>query len=395
MGSLFGGEDDIRQSQAAQQAYAQKATKRALRQIDPAKVVSLLDAERPRLTQGVTDAQAQAAQGIANAQSNIAGYLGLGGGLISSERDRLASLATQLQGGLKPVDYRGPGYGIQINNDGTIAMNRTGEAQGFIDKLLAGMATDDEAFGGLLSQITPGFGKLTEARKKDIEDQARSATGNLREQLARRKVLGASFAEDQVRGLQAQYDKMRDQAIAESTIEELKMTGEVITSRTNARQQAIATGLSQIQFEGNIGAELTAQVSSSLQQLQQMQLDVAKLSAAMTEMGVDLTKTGLAADTQLAQQGVQTGADLAKLGVAGSLDLSQSSGQLTSAGQIARGNIAGNIGNTVVGSFPQYAQLQQEAAAGPWQLGGTLLGAAMTGGSGGAAGGSLLGNLLS
>lgn len=391
MSGLFGG-GEADKSQRRQQRYAAQAIDSAQDQINTKKILELIKQARPTLATGVSDAQAQAAQTIAGAQGDIAKYLGAGSGLISSERDRLASIATQLSGGLKPVDYQGPGYGIKINNDGTIAMNRTGETQGFIDKLLSGMAGSDAAYGDLLSQITPGFGRLTEARKTDIENQARAATGNLREQLARRRVLGASFAEDQVRGLQAQYDQMRDQAIAESMVEELKMTGDVITARTNAWQQAIADGLSQLQFEGNIGAQLTTQVSASLQQLQAMQIDVAKLSAALTEMGVNLNQTGMTVGADLSKFGAGLNTDLAKLGIAGNVDLTSLGAQLMSAGQLGKANVGGNLSGQVISSFPSYAELASQEAAGPMELVGLLGGSLLTGGAGSF--GSKLGNAI-
>lgn len=192
---------------------------------------------------------------------------------LSAERERLSS------SGLTPVSFGGPGYGINIDNSGNIAMNRTPESQGVMDKLLGGLNTDEQAYSDLLTQIRPGFGRLTNARVGEIKNAATKAVGNLRDQLARRRVAGASFANDQVGSLQAEYDRMTEQAIAESMVEELKMTGDVIGARTQARNQTLAQAFDQTQFEGTIGANLLMNTQKNMQDIQTMMVDLTKTIA--------------------------------------------------------------------------------------------------------------------
>lgn len=242
---------------------------------------------------------------------------------LTAEKDRL-----QKQG-LLPVSYTGPGHFIGFDSGGNITMNRTGEAQGFMDKLLSGMATDEAGFGSLLSQIAPGFGRLTMARGQEIDNARDRAVGNLREQLAKRRVLGASFANDQIGSLERQYMLDKDKALAESIVQEMEMTNQVIQARSEARNKAISTGLAEIQFETGVGAQLTQSVSANLQNLQTAMTDLVKLAATISAQG-----------------------------------------------QIAKGNISANLGNTGIASQTDFANLESQEAAGFTNFLGTAAGAA-------------------
>lgn len=232
-----------------------------------------------------------------------------------------------------PITMSTPGYGIQLNSSGGI-INRSGETQSVMDALLSGMGTDETAYSNLLGQIQPGFGRLSQATLQDIENQSRAAVGNLREQLARRRVLGASFANDQLAGLKATYDQMREKALAENFVQEMEMTKQVIAQRTEARNAAVSQAFNQIQFEGDQGQKYAALIMANNQ-------DMAKLQG--------------------------------ELAVAGAQVASNTGGQIVGAQT--------QLGSTMLGTAPTWAQMNAEAAAGPATLIGTL-GGALAGNSG-------------
>lgn len=240
------------------------------------------------------------------------------------------------------LNFGTPGYGIQVDSSGGL-VNRTGETQGFIDALKYGLGTDEAGYTNLLSQIAPGFGRLSQAAGQEIENAGRAAVGNLREQLARRRVLGASFANDQMAGLKATYDQMKQKAQAEAMVQELEMTQKVISARTDARNQTIAQALNQIQFEGDIGKTLTLGIMAT-------NTDLAKVQAELSSLAAQIT--GNIATAQM-------------------------------------GNVTG-LQNTMIGSQPAYGQMAAEAAAGPANMIGTLLGTAISGGFGGIGSGGLM-----
>jgi len=218
---------------------------------------------------------------------------------------------------IKPVSFAGPGLGINISSTGDITMNRTPEAQGVMDRLLSGMNVDEAAYSDLLSQIRPGFGRLTDARTKEISRAAERAVGNLRDNLARRNMAGASFAEQQIGSLQAEFAALEDKARAESIVEELKMTNDVISSRTQARNQSIATAWDQIQFEGNLGGQLLQSVMAGMNNAQMAMVDLAK-TIADVKLQIQKARAGVITDfgTTFTSQGSEF-ADIASQEAAG------------------------------------------------------------------------------
>lgn len=257
----------------------------------------------------------------------------------------LTSYADTLnQNGVKPVSFTTPGYGITVNNSG-VGVQRTPETQGIMDALLTGAGADNSGYNSLLSQIAPGFGALTQNALTDINNQANAALGNLKSQLARRRVLGASFANSQLTGLNAQYDQMRQKAIADSWQQEMTMTLDTLKQRTDARNSTLSQAMSQIQFEGNMGTQLTQQLMSNMNNLASLQADLVKTAATLKLQG-----------------------------------------------QESRAGVVNQLGSTVLGSYPQFAQLKdQESSALPnllASIAGTVLTPALAGG------GSALGNAL-
>ena len=87
-----------------------------------------------------------------------------------------------------------PGYQLQKLAGGSVELSRSPEMQGLLSQQTGIFNT----IGDLRSQVTPGFGRLTEALVKGIRNAATESIGNLREQFAKRRVQGASFAEDAI-----------------------------------------------------------------------------------------------------------------------------------------------------------------------------------------------------
>lgn len=286
MGGLF-GEGDAAKSQRQQQAYAAKQSK--------------------QIAKGVNKATKQT-------------Y-----GMLMDEQDKLANKS--FSGSLET-----PGYGFgYTGKDGkwTGTINRSGETQGFMDRLLAGLGADEDSYRELLSQIRPGFGRLSEATQEQIRNQYAQRFGDLREQLGRRRVLGSSFANAEEERMNLERDQQMRLAMSQAMVEELKMTADVLKAQSDTRNQTLQTAFSQIQFEGNLGINMQNMVMNSMNENLQAQQDLIKLAAGVKMQGA--------------------------LGAA---------------------NIQGNLANTVAGSFPQYAQLEQNEGVMPVlaTLGGAALG---------------------
>jgi hypothetical protein len=247
--------------------------------------------------------------------------------MLLNEKSQLASHM------MTPFSMAMPGYnlatGMNPNGSAFANVDRTGETQGFMDRLLAGLGADQNSYQDLLSQITPGFGRLSQSQQEQIKNTYAQKYGDLRQQLAKRRILGSSFADADLQRMDLEKDQQMRAAAADSMVKELQMTSDVLKAQTDGRNQTISTALSQIQFEGNMGINLTNMVMTSMNNNLAAQQDLIKLAASLKVQGAT-----------------------------------------------AAGNISGNLAGSVTSSYPQYAQLSSQEGIMPTiaTLGGALLG---------------------
>lgn len=240
-----------------------------------------------------------------------------------------------------------PGWDVNVRN-GSVDLERNPETQAYIDNLNENRGIIDSNFADLLGDIRPGMSIFRSERDKELEQMGRVRRDDMKSQLAKRRVLGASFAQDQLSGVDAETSRQRDLARAESWAMELQLTKEVIGERSKAFLNNIMQNLDLIKFEGALGQQYS-------QQAQQGQLKLAELRTGVAELGAKLRMEG----------------------------------------DLARSGLIANLGGNYVNQLPAYAQLSAEEAAGDGSMVGSLLGFA---GSLAAApttgGGSLIGNLI-
>lgn len=96
---------------------------------------------------------------------------------------------------------------------------------------------------GLLEQVSPGFGALTEARRKTLTTRGTAAKSDLRARLAQRRVLGSSFAQDIENRQEQQLSQDLAEAEATSFLEELQATNQLINQRTELSVQQAQSSL--------------------------------------------------------------------------------------------------------------------------------------------------------
>ena len=123
----------------------------------------------------------------------------------------------------------------------------------------------------LRAQVQPGFGALTDARVTAIRDAAAESIGNLRDSLARRGVMGSSFADDAVTRTRLAFSREEQTARSEAKIAEIGLTSELtqqqFTNELNSfAQQLGLSGFEASLYQQNI-ANLTSQVTLAQQEL--------------------------------------------------------------------------------------------------------------------------------
>ena len=89
----------------------------------------------------------------------------------------------------------------------------------------------DQDLAGLQGQVRPGFGRLTESAVNTIRNRAAQSAGNLRESLARRNILGASFANAQQASIERDFAQLEEQTRAQAIVQEIEATRQIVKDR--------------------------------------------------------------------------------------------------------------------------------------------------------------------
>ena len=121
-----------------------------------------------------------------------------------------------------------------------------------------------QALGDLRSQVTPGFGRLTEAGSAAIQSQRRRAVSNLRENLGRRRVLGSSFGADALSRAEAEFGQQEAQFRAQAGLQELEASRVLAQQQFETSIKGAETIINQANFETGLAAQLSNNLNSTM-----------------------------------------------------------------------------------------------------------------------------------
>ena len=251
----------------------------------------------PVLAAGPAIAAGISGGGLAAGIGSAAG--GLASGLLGSK----AAGGVGGGGGPPVLPFSGGGVNLRFKN-GIPTLTTSGDREAAVNALQASLLQQggdirgifapqiDSAFGqgiqgiqGLLDQIKPGFGALTESRLNTLKTRGASQKSDLRANLARRRVLGSSFAED----LQSRQEQQLSQDIADSKaksfLEELDASNQLMTQRT---QLSIDQANSALQVANQaFGAEQAASQVEIDEQNTLLQTITQLISGATSQIGAN------------------------------------------------------------------------------------------------------------
>jgi hypothetical protein len=184
-----------------------------------------------------------------------------------------------------------------------------------------------ELFGGysdryddMLGMVTPGFGRLTDARVLAINNARERERSNLRSSLNKRRVLGSSFGDNALQRQAVGYAQEEERARAQSFLEELDLT-----QKLTSDQLKIDTA--------NITATTDAAIKAFEAEAQANQVTI-------DEMNMFFQAASGMANTanQIAQQNAANAMQVAQMNAQGASGLGS-----------ALGNILGTVGGSVFG----------------------------------------------
>ena len=148
--------------------------------------------------------------------------------------------------------------------DGLLTVGSSGERSGLVRGIQDRFNEESGLLAGLRGRVAPGVSDLRSARLAEIENARRSAIGNLRENLQRRRVLGSSFGQDAAARAEAEFAGLRERTAAESFLQEIELTNQFINQEFNARRSAFQTGLDELNLQADIATKLSGQATQQL-----------------------------------------------------------------------------------------------------------------------------------
>lgn len=146
-------------------------------------------------------------------------------------------------------------------------------AVGGVSSTFGGQAAD---IGNLRSQFAPGASQMLQTQLTALNNNRTQSLGNLSQNLAQRRVLGSSFAQNSLANADQSYQQQIAQTTAQSYLQELSVQSQLSQQQWTAARGQFQTNLDEMNLEAGVATQLTSQATSAM------------TSAAQTQAQLDL-----------------------------------------------------------------------------------------------------------
>lgn len=177
----------------------------------------------------------------------------------------------------KPTGINGGGLSSSMDGD-NLTITPSAQRLGLVNSLSLGFGSEADALSGLRGSVAPGasrirsaFENLGSTRLQQIEDARKAAIGNLRENMARRRVQGSSFGQDALTRAEIEFARAKEEASAETAtqtaqtyLQELEATNQLIQQEFAARRGQFETGLNELNLQADIATKLASGATQQL-----------------------------------------------------------------------------------------------------------------------------------
>ena len=143
-------------------------------------------------------------------------------------------------------------------------ISRSPELTGTLRNISQGFGQQANDLSQLLAKVQPGMSDATNAAVAAIQNRRQEAIGNLRQNLARRRVLGSSFGADALSRANAEFAQQEAQARSSNILQEIAMSQNLINQQSQASINQFQGYLDQMNLEANIGTQLASGVTANL-----------------------------------------------------------------------------------------------------------------------------------
>src|SRR5680860_264430 len=179
---------------------------------------------------------------------------------------------------LKPINLNAGGLSARTTGN-NLNVTSSGQRAGLVNSISNASLGQADLLAGLRGGVGDATSGLTASRLAQVEDARKSSSSNLRDNLARRKILGSSFASDAQTRNELDFARARDQVSAEGFLQELDLTQQLATQEYETRISAFSSKLGELNLQGELGANLTAQANQLFANIAQWKTQLAMQSA--------------------------------------------------------------------------------------------------------------------
>lgn len=211
--------------------------------------------------------------------------------------------------------------GFSFSGKDLISGGSTAERLGFIRQLSDLYKGQAGQVAALKPQVGLGFTQLRQAlspagvdvalnnvlrqRLQQIEDARTRTTGDLRENLSRRRVLGSSFGQDVLSRAESEYGRLSEQAVAETELlreqqkreaaiqeastklQEIDANRQILSEEFSLNRESVNTFINNLNVEAQIATQLASNATSALSANAQMQSKILQQEADMTRKSTE------------------------------------------------------------------------------------------------------------
>jgi hypothetical protein len=134
-------------------------------------------------------------------------------------------------------------------------------------------------FADLRKKVKPGQGLLTKAAVSAIDNHRLSSVSDLRDNFARRRIQGSSFASDAISRAEAEFTQKESEVRANAYAQEFQLQAQLIEAQYNSARQAHAVSLDELNLQGDAALQLASNGQAILANVAAIQSGILKQSA--------------------------------------------------------------------------------------------------------------------
>lgn len=162
-----------------------------------------------------------------------------------------------------PTSFSAGGLSATFANNG-YTVNPSADRTAAVGSVASTFGQQASDIAGIRSQWAPGSSALRSSLMTSLQNNRTQALGNLRDNLAQRRILGSSFAQDSLARADQEYQQNIKQIQDQTFLQELQANQQLIQQQYTAARGQFQTHLDEMNLEAGLAADLSGKANSAL-----------------------------------------------------------------------------------------------------------------------------------